>query len=73
MLYEIIQEIKNNCCQNQMRDVFFSEQEIESPDEWISQKEPRAEEIRREDTDCGIRYYVNNTGLITVYNLTEAE
>lgn len=73
MNYEIIREIKNQCGNNQMRDVFFSEEEIGDPDAWIRRREPRAEEILREDIPNGIRYHVNERGLVTVYELTEAE
>jgi len=72
MLYEVIREIKNHCANNQMRDVFFDEIEMDDPDAWIRQEEPHATEIRREDVPHGIRYFVDANGLITEYNLTEA-
>lgn len=73
MIYEVISEIKNRCGNNQMRDVFFEELEIGDPDQWIRERESGAQEIRREDIPHGIRYHVNASGLITVYDLTEAE
>ena len=38
MTYEIIQEIKNHCKNNQMRDVFFEEVECEDPETYVRQK-----------------------------------
>ena len=73
MRYEIIQEIKNSCKNNQMRDVFFAELELEDPDEWIRRREPKAETIEREDLPGGIRYRVWASGLPTEYNLTEID
>ena len=73
MRYEIIQEIKNHCKNNQMRDVFFAELELTDPDAWIRQQEPKAETIEREDISGGIRYRVWAAGLPTEYNLTEID
>jgi hypothetical protein len=73
MRYEIIQEIKNHCKNNQMRDVFFAEMELENPDEWIRQREPKAETIEREEIPGGIRYRVWVSGLPSEYNLTEID
>jgi hypothetical protein len=33
--YEVVREISNNCSRNQMRDVFFEEVEIESPEAYV--------------------------------------
>lgn len=33
--YEVVREISNSCSRNQMRDVFFEEVEIESPEEYV--------------------------------------
>ena len=38
MEYELVQEIKNLCRNNQMRDVFFEEIECEDPEIWLRQK-----------------------------------
>ncbi|MDR2098171.1 MAG: hypothetical protein LBP37_06595 [Spirochaetaceae bacterium] len=35
MVYEMIREIFNQCSGNQMRDVFVSEVETDSPDEYV--------------------------------------
>ncbi len=72
MIYEIIREIKNECENNQMRDVFFSEEEIADPEVWIRTKEPMAETIEREEIPGGIKYRVLSHGLFTEYTLTEA-
>ena len=73
MRYEIIREIKNNCSRNQMRDVFFTEEEIPDPDVWIREKEPHADTVERENLAGGVRYRVDASGLLTEYTLTEAE
>ena len=71
MEYEVIRDIKNSCNGNQMRDVFFEEIETEDPDQWIRAKESDADAWRREDMQGGIRYYVEKSGLLTVYTLSE--
>ena len=70
MTYEIIKEIKNECGNNQMRDVFFTEEEITDPNEWIRLKEPFAETIEREDNPLGMKFLVFAHGLNTEYTLT---
>jgi len=71
MRYEIIKEIKNDCANNQMRDVFFTEEEIPDVDAWIRQKEPFAQEYIREEIPGGIRYTVIAGEIPTVYTLSE--
>ena len=73
MIYEVIKEIKNECANNQMRDVFFEEVEISDPDAWIRRREDKADSIEREDVPGGIRYHVDDHGMIVVYSLTAAE
>lgn len=73
MNYEIIREIKNSCGNNQMRDVFFTEEEIDDTDAWIRSREPHASSIQKETTPHGLRFFVDAHGLITEYNLTEAD
>lgn len=73
MIYEIIKEIKNECANNQMRDVFFDEAEIGDPEVWIRQKEPGATSIIREEVCDGVRYFVDDHGMTVVYTLTRAE
>ena len=71
MEYEVISDIRNSCSGNQMRDVFYEEIETDDPDVWIRAKEPLADAWRREDLPHGIRYYVEKSGLVTVYTLSE--
>ncbi|MFI3312976.1 MAG: hypothetical protein R3Y62_03740 [Eubacteriales bacterium] len=33
--YELVREIQNNCSRNQMRDVFFEEVNVKSPEEYV--------------------------------------
>ena len=73
MIYEVIKEIKNECANNQMRDVFFDEIEISDPEVWIRQKEPKANSIDRDDIPNGVRYFVDDHGITVVYTLTKAE
>ena len=73
MIYEVIKEIKNECANNQMRDVFFEEIEIADPEVWIRQKEPKATSIERDDMPNGMRYFVDDHGMMVVYTLTIAE
>ena len=71
MWYEVISEIKNECSNNQMRDVFFDELDIDDPDKWIREREKNAASITREDFDGGIRYHVMREEIPAVYTLTE--
>lgn len=73
MTYEIIREIKNNCCNNQLRDVYVTEEEIADVDAWIRAKEPFASSVEKETTPNGYRLFVDSHGLMTVYSLTEAD
>ena len=40
MEYEVIRDIKNQCKNNSMRDIFFEEIETDDPDKWIREQEP---------------------------------
>lgn len=71
MTYEIIKEIKNECGNNQMRDVFVSEEEIADPDAWIRQVERGADRIEKEVLRDGMKFLVDAQGLFTEYTLTE--
>ena len=73
MIYEVIKEIKNECANNQMRDVFFSEEEIDDPEVWIRRKAPKATSIERDEMPSGVRYFVDDHGMTVVYTLTKAE
>lgn len=71
MWYEVICEIKNSCSNNQMRDVFFQELDIDDPDAWIAEREKKAVSITREDMPGGIRYHVMRADIPTEYTFTE--
>ncbi len=73
MIYEVIKEIKNECANNQMRDVFFEEVDIADPDVWIRQKMPKATSIERDDMPGGVRYTVDDHGIPVIFTLTVAE
>ena len=73
MIYEVIKEIKNECANNQMRDVFFDEIEIADPDAWIRMKEPKAASIEKDQMPNGVRYFVDDHGMTVVYTLTKAD
>ena len=73
MIYEVIKEIKNECANNQMRDVFFSEEEIADPEVWIRRKEPKAASIERDEMANGVHYFVDDHGITVVYTLTKVE
>jgi len=72
MIYEVIKEIRNSCANNQMRDIFFDECEMDDPEAWICSQEPGADEIRREEIPGGVRFRVWKSGLQVVYDITEA-
>lgn len=73
MIYEVIKEIKNECANNQMRDVFFDEIEISDPDAWIRTKEPHAASIEKDEMPNGVRYFVDDHGMPVVYTLTRCD
>lgn len=37
MEYEVVREIKNQCPNNQMRDIFFDEVDTEDPEDYVRQ------------------------------------
>lgn len=68
--YELCCEIFNQCSNNQMRDVAFSEVETSDTDSLIRQLEPRAD-IQREDlADGAVIYHVSCCGLRKRYSFT---
>ena len=50
MEYELVHEIKNQCPNNQMRDVFFEEIECDDPETYLRNR-LKGTEIRMERTD----------------------
>ena len=73
MEYELVHEIKNQCPNNQMRDIFIQEEEISDPDDWIRRKEPKAGSVEKDETADGVRYFVDDHGMTVVYTLTKVE
>ncbi len=68
--YELCCEIFNECSNNQMRDVAFTEVETDDTDRYIRQLEPRGD-IRREELGRGaVAYHVNCSGLRKRYSFT---
>ena len=68
--YELCCEIFNQCSNNQMRDIAFSEVAVEDTDAYIRQLEPNAE-IRREELPGGaVAYYTDANGLLKRYSFT---
>ena len=52
--YEMVQEIKNMCRNNQMRDVFFKEVECGDPEDYVrSMLKGKSLELTREDGPDG--------------------
>lgn len=71
--YEVVYEIFNECANNQMRDVFFEEVEIEDPESYIRGKhKDKNLELSREDLKDGtIIFHVNSAGMRQRYTFTE--
>ena len=71
--YEVIREIFNECSGNQMRDVFFSEVEIEDTDEYVRSfcTGTVTEFIRTDRADGSIVYDFETDGLRQRIGLSE--
>lgn len=71
--YEVVHEIFNECANNQMRDVFFEETEIEDLEAYVrSRHKDKEVEMTREDLEDGtVIYHVNAGGLSQRYTFTE--
>ena len=68
--YELCCEIFNQCSNNQMRDIAFSEVSVDDTDAYIRQLEPRAV-IEREDLAGGtVIYHTDTAGLLKRYSFT---
>jgi len=71
--YELCCEIFNQCSNNQMRDIAFSDVATDDTDAYIRQLEPRAN-IEREDlADGAVIYHVECSGLRKRYSFTPAD
>ena len=71
--YEVVHEILNECANNQMRDVFFEEVEIDDLEQYIRAKhKDQYVSLEREDlSDGSVIYHVNTSGMLQKYTFTE--
>ena len=72
--YEVVREIFNSCSNNQMRDVFVSEVEIDDIEKYVTGLHAREKDFtyEREDmADGTVVYHVNTSGLLQRYTFTE--
>ena len=71
--YEVVHEIFNECANNQMRDVFFEEAQIDDLEEYVrSRHKDKDVELKREDlADGTVIYHVNAGGLMQRYTFSE--
>ena len=71
--YEVVHEIFNECANNQMRDVFFEEVEIDDLEQYIlSKHKDQYVSLEREDlADGSVIYNVNTSGMLQRYTFTE--
>lgn len=71
--YEVVREIENLCCNNQMRDVFFSEIETDDPVGWvrneIKDKEVEMSVERMENGNLTV--FVNCSGTVQKFLFTK--
>ena len=63
MEYELVHEIKNQCPNNQMRDIFFEEIECDDPETYLRNR-LKGTEIRMERTD-------GTDGTVTVHAMVD--
>ena len=71
--YEVIWEIFNKCSNNQMRDVFVDEIEVEDPEEFIKEKF-KGEDVSYEKTvlkDGTIIFDITTSQIKQRYSFTE--
>lgn len=71
--YEVVHEIFNECANNQTRDVFFEEVEIDDLEQYIRSKhKDQYVSLEREDlADGSVIYNVNTSGMLQRYTFTE--
>ena len=70
--YELVHEIKNQCPNNQMRDIFFEEVECDDPEKFIRQrlKGKTLELIREPGADGAVTLHVTVDGLVQKFVFT---
>lgn len=70
--YELVREIENNCARNQMRDVFFSELELEDPEAYV-RTELKDQNLHLEKDvleDGTVRIFTESAGLCQKFLFT---
>ncbi len=70
--YEMVREIKNQCPNNQMRDIFFEEVETDDPAEYVKQMlKGRAVTVTAEKDEKGtVTVYADCDGLLQKFIFT---
>ena len=68
--YELCCEIFNQCSNNQMRDVSFSDVTVEDTDAYVREMEPRASIEKEEFSDGSLIYHTDTAGLRKRYSFT---
>ena len=68
--YEMCCEIFNQCSNNQMRDVAFSEVSVEDADAYVREMEPRATIEKEVFSDGSLIYHTDTAGLKKRYSFT---
>lgn len=63
--YELVREIQNSCSRNQMRDVFFEEINVKSPEEYVRNlvKGRDVELTSEPHADGGITIFASSGGV----------
>lgn len=71
--YEVVHEIFNSCSNNQMRDVYIEELEIEDLEGFIRGKHKDKElKVEREDLEDGtVIFHLDTSGMLQRYTFTE--
>ena len=68
--YELCCEIFNQCSNNQMRDVAFSEVSLEDTDAYVRAQEPKAKIEKEVLADGTAVYHTDTAGLLKRYSFT---
>ena len=68
--YELCCEIFNQCSNNQMRDVAFSEVSLEDTDAYVRAREPKASIEKEVLSDGTVVYHTDTAGLLKRYSFT---
>ena len=71
--YEIVHEIFNECANNQMRDVFFEEAEVEDPESYVRarHKDKKLHLEKTVQADGSGVIDIESAGLVQRYSFTE--